>query len=239
MDSLSPLLVRWLGRVPYAAALTLQDAQVAARRRGDVPDQLLLLEHPPVITLGRGSDPAHVLCSPEELTRRGVELHEAGRGGDVTYHGPGQLVGYPILAIPAERRDAHRYLRDLEEVLIRTVAPYGIEAGRVEGLTGIWVGDEKLAAIGVRLSSGWITSHGFALNVDPDLADFETIVPCGIRERGVTSIAQLSCDRPTTREVASIAAAEFARRFDLAPVFSQDPREQLAIPGDPGLSSST
>ena len=239
MDSLSPLLVRWLGRVPYSAALTLQERLVASRRRGDVPDQLLLLEHPPVITLGRGSDPAHLLCSPEELTRRGVELHEAGRGGDVTYHGPGQLVGYPILALPAERRDAHRYLRDLEEVLIRTVATYGIEAGRVEGLTGIWVGDEKLAAIGVRLSTGWITSHGFALNVDPDLAGFDTIVPCGIRERGVTSIAHLSCDRPTTREVASIAAAAFARRFDLAPVLSQDPREQLAIPGDPGLSSST
>jgi len=238
VGSLPPLLVRWLGNVPYSAALTLQDSLVAKRKRGEVPDQLLLLEHPPVITLGRGSDPAHVLCSPEELERRGVELHEAGRGGDVTYHGPGQLVGYPILAIPESRRDAHRYLRDLEEVLIHTVAAYGIEAGRVEGLTGIWVGEEKLAAIGVRLSTGWITSHGFALNIDPDPEGFATIVPCGIQDRGVTSLARL-CEHPVEiREVAAIAAAAFARHFGLEPVLPDDPRERLAIPDNPGLSSS-
>ena len=238
MGSLPPLLVRWLGRVPYSAALTLQESLVAARRRGEVPDHLLLLEHPPVITLGRGSDPGHVLCSPEELSRRGVELHETGRGGDVTYHGPGQLVGYPILAIPESRRDAHRYLRDLEQVLIRTVAVYGIQAGRIEGLTGIWVGDEKLAAIGVRLSTGWITSHGFALNVDPDAEGFATIVPCGIRDRGVTSIRRLSGRTPRMREVAATAAREFAKHFGLEAAPADDPRERLAISDDPGLSSS-
>lgn len=234
-----PLLVRWLGTVPYGEALALQESLVTSRRRGEIPDQLLLLEHPPVITLGRGSDPAHVLCSTEELSRRGVELHEAGRGGDVTYHGPGQLVGYPILAIPAERRDAHLYLRDLEEVLIRAVAGYGIAAGRVEGLTGIWVGEEKLAAIGVRLSTGWITSHGFALNVDPDPEGFATIVPCGIHDRGVTSLARLGDRSPGIREVASRVAAEFAEHFALQATFSDDPRERLASPDDPGLSSPT
>ena len=143
---------------------------IAERRAGGAPDTLLLLEHPPVITLGRGSDPAHVLTAPDELRDRGIEIHECGRGGDVTYHGPGQLVGYPILALAKPRRDAHRYLRDLEEALIRPAADFAVHAERVPGLTGVWVGGRKLAAIGVRLSTGWITSHGFAFNVGPQQA---------------------------------------------------------------------
>ncbi|HYW07335.1 MAG TPA: lipoyl(octanoyl) transferase LipB [Longimicrobium sp.] len=185
----SPIEVRRLGTVPYADALTLQADLVRQRRAGEIPDTLLLLEHPHVITRGSGSHDENVLVSTEERAERGIELFESGRGGDVTYHGPGQLVGYPILDLKPDRRDLHRYLRDLEEVLIGVLADLGLTAGRKEGLTGVWVDDRKLAAIGVRVSSGWITSHGFALNVSTDLAFFCTIVPCGIRDHGVGSIS--------------------------------------------------
>jgi len=181
--------VRRLGTVPYADALALQTDLVRRRRAGEIPDTLLLLEHPHVITRGSGSHDENVLVSAEERAERGIELFESGRGGDVTYHGPGQLVGYPILDLKPDRCDLHRYLRDLEEVLIGVLADFGLVAGRKEGLTGVWVDDRKLAAIGVRVSSGWITSHGFALNVSTDLAFFGTIVPCGIRDHGVGSIA--------------------------------------------------
>lgn len=182
------LEVRRLGRVPYAAGLELQARLVGERRQGEAPDTLLLLEHPHVITLGTGSSPEHVLADEAERRRRGIELFDTGRGGDVTYHGPGQLVGYPILDLKPDRKDLHRYLRDLEEVLIRAAGSLGVAARRVEGLTGVWTDLGKLAAIGVRVSSGWITSHGFALNVCTDLGYFETIVPCGIRDRDVTSL---------------------------------------------------
>lgn len=200
-----PLLIRWLGRVGYGEALAMQERLVAARRDGG-PDTLLLLEHPPVVTLGRRSDPDHLLLDERQLRRRGIELYETGRGGDVTFHGPGQLVGYPIIQLPPDRRDAHRYLRDLEQALIDTVGSYGVSATRLPGLTGVWVGREKLAAIGVRLSTGWITSHGFALNVSVDLEGFESIVPCGIADRGVTSLARLLGVVPEVREVAARAA---------------------------------
>jgi lipoyl(octanoyl) transferase len=203
------LVIRWLGRVAYAEALALQERLVVSRR-ADGPDTLLLLEHPPVVTLGRRSDPGHVLLDRKQLEQRGIELFETGRGGDVTYHGPGQLVGYPVLQLPADRRDAHRYLRDLEQALIETVSSYGVEAGRVEGLTGVWVGNEKLAAIGVRLNTGWITSHGFALNVSIDLESFESIVPCGIENRGVTSLGKLLGRAPELREVADRTARHVA-----------------------------
>jgi len=209
-----PLWTEWLGRVPYREAAALQAELVVRRREGRIEDTLLLLEHPPVITLGRRGDPAHVLADEAELARRGIELCDAGRGGDVTYHGPGQLVGYPVLALPPGRRDARRYLRDLEQTLIRAVSHYGIRAGRVDGLTGVWVGDEKLAAIGVRLGTGWITSHGFALNVAASLEGFSTIVPCGIRDHGVTSIARLVGHEPALREVAGHVARAFAAVFD-------------------------
>jgi len=186
-----PLVSAWLGRVPYADAALRQDELVAARRRGAAPDTLLLLEHPKVITLGRGADPAHVLADEAALRASGTELHECSRGGDVTFHGPGQLVGWPVIALRPERRDVHRYLRDLESALIALLADFGIEGGRIPGLTGVWSGGRKVAAIGVRLSSGWITSHGFALNVTTDLTGFDAIVPCGIADRGVTSLREL------------------------------------------------
>jgi lipoyl(octanoyl) transferase len=185
------LKVRRLGRVAYADGLALQSELVAARRAGEVGDTLLLLEHPHVITLGSSGDTRNILLDEAERRLMGIELFETGRGGDVTYHGPGQLVGYPILDLKPDRQDLHRYVRDLEAVLIGMLAGYGIEAGRAPGLTGVWVAGEKVAAIGVRVSSGWITSHGFALNVNTDLRFFDAIVPCGIRERGVTSMQRL------------------------------------------------
>jgi len=189
-DGSRPLQVRVLGSLPYEAGLTLQEELVRRRRLNEIPDQLLLLEHPPVITLGTSSRAGNVLLSPPELASKGIRVHEAGRGGDVTYHGPGQLVGYPILDLNPDRKDLHRYLRDLESALIHALQEFGIEGRREEGLTGVWVPEGKLAAIGVRVSSGWITSHGFALNVDPDLDHFSAIVPCGIRGRQVTSMSR-------------------------------------------------
>jgi len=228
------LEVHWLGRVDYAAAMALQDDLVRRRRRGEAPDTLLLLEHPPVITLGRGGDARHVLAGRDELDRRGIELHETGRGGDVTYHGPGQLVGYPVLALPPGRRDAHRYLRDLEELLIRAVRGYGVHAGRVAGLTGVWVGRDKLAAIGVRLATGWITSHGFALNVTTDLAGFGAIVPCGISGRGVTSLARLLGRAPRLEQVAARVAAQAVAILGSAPAGRfERPEPREAIDGRP------
>jgi lipoyl(octanoyl) transferase len=181
--------VHRLGTIPYGRGLTIQEELVAKRRAGEVPDTLLLLEHPHVVTLGTSSKAEHVLVSPDERESLGIELFQTGRGGDVTYHGPGQLVGYPIFDLKPHRCDLHRYLRDLEEILIEVVGDFGIRGGRVEGLTGVWVEDRKIAAIGVRVSSGWITSHGFALNVNTDLSFFGAIIPCGIRDHGVTSIS--------------------------------------------------
>ena len=192
----------------------MQKALVEERRAGRIPDTLLLLQHPRVITLGvRKSSRTNVVVSEAQLAERGVELHDTGRGGDVTYHGPGQIVGYPILDLRPDRCDVHRYVRDLEDVMIRVCADYGITAGRVEGLTGAWVGAEKIGAIGVRISR-WITSHGFAFNVNTDLADFQLIVPCGIADRGVTSLQKLlGRDVPIT-EVEDRFVARFAEVFD-------------------------
>jgi lipoyl(octanoyl) transferase len=184
--------IRRLGTVAYGDAQTLQRALVEERRAGRITDLLILVQHPPVITLGVKGDGgrSHVVASDEVLRLRGIEVHEAGRGGDVTYHGPGQVVGYPILDLRPDRCDVHRYVRDLEEVMIRATADYGIEATRVPGLTGAWIeqgGSRKIGAIGVRIAR-WITSHGFAFNVNTNLADFGLIVPCGIADRGVTSL---------------------------------------------------
>jgi lipoyl(octanoyl) transferase len=185
-----PIEVRRLGRVRYADGLALQERLVKERQAGAIPDTLLLLEHDPVFTLGRNARSENVLFPADELRARGYDVFEAGRGGDVTYHGPGQVVGYPILDLSPDRRDVHRYVRDLEEVMIRTCADCGIAAERVEGRTGCWVGREKIGAIGVRIAR-WVTSHGFAFNVRNDLAPFGLIVPCGIRDRGVTSLSRL------------------------------------------------
>jgi lipoyl(octanoyl) transferase len=178
--------------VPYAEALQLQRRLVEDRLAGRICDTLLLLQHPHVLTLGVKGDGgrSHILVPHEALEDRQIAVYDAGRGGDVTYHGPGQIVGYPIIDLKPDRCDVHRYVRDLEEVLIRVAADYGIAGQRVPGLTGVWVGREKLAAIGVRITR-WITSHGFALNVATDLDYFNLIVPCGIADRGVTSLARL------------------------------------------------
>jgi lipoyl(octanoyl) transferase len=205
--------VQRLGLIAYADALELQAELVASRRAGEIPDTLLLLEHPHVITLGSGSHEENVLVSAEERAERGIELFETGRGGDVTYHGPGQLVGYPILDLKPDRQDLHRYLRDLEEVLIGVLGEFGLRGSRKEGLTGVWVDDRKLAAIGVRVSSGWITSHGFALNVNTDLSFFGAIVPCGIRDHGVGSISEEVGRTVAMREAEDAVVRQMERVF--------------------------
>ena len=171
----------------------MQRALVEDRRAGRVPDLLLLLEHPHVISLGVKTEAArsHLIATPSVLAARNVEVHESGRGGDITYHGPGQLVGYPILDLRPDRCDVHRYVRDLEEVMIRVAGDFGLRGGRIAGLSGTWVGADKVGAIGVRISR-WITSHGFALNVNTDLEFFTLIVPCGIATGGVSSLSQAS-----------------------------------------------
>jgi lipoyl(octanoyl) transferase len=206
--------VKRLGVVEYEEALALQQRLVEDRKAGRISDQLLLLEHPAVITLGvrARSDRSHVIATPEALSARGVGVFETGRGGDVTYHGPGQLVGYPIIDLRPDRCDAHRYVRDLEEVLIRAVAAFGISATRIRGLTGIWVGDAKLAAIGVRISR-WVTSHGFALNVNTQLSDFDLIVPCGISDKSVTSMERLLGRSLVMDEVEDAVIAAFGPVF--------------------------
>jgi lipoyl(octanoyl) transferase len=206
--------VRRLGLVPYADALALQRSLVEDRRAGRVGDLLLFVEHPHVLTLGVRGDGgrSHILATADALAARGVEVLETGRGGDITYHGPGQIVGYPIIDLNPDRRDVHRYVRDLEDVLMRTAADYGIDAARVEGLTGVWVGREKLAAIGVRIAR-WITSHGFALNVTTDLTNFDLIVPCGIADRGVTSLARLLGHPVDRRDVEERIAAHVGDVF--------------------------
>lgn len=213
-----PLDVRRLGRIDYQAGLDLQKELVEERRAGRIGDTLLLLEHPPVITLGVKTrlGPTNIVASADQLEAEGVAVFETGRGGDVTYHGPGQLVGYPIFDLRPDRQDVHRYVRDLEEVLIRGVKTFGIDGGRVAGLTGVWVGppgrEDKLAAIGVRISR-WITSHGFALNVGTDLSHFDLIVPCGITDRGVTSLERLVGRSVPMRDVEDAIVHAFTEVF--------------------------
>jgi lipoyl(octanoyl) transferase len=193
----------------------MQRALVEERRAGRIPDVLLLLQHPPVITLGVKPDAnrANIVATPERLAALCIEVHETGRGGDVTYHGPGQIVGYPILDLKPDRCDVHRYVRDLEEVMIRVCAAYGVDAGRIKGLTGAWVGAEKIGAIGVRISR-WITSHGFAFNVATNLDHFQLIVPCGISDRGVTSLERATGRSVTLPEVEDVFVHHFAGVFE-------------------------
>jgi lipoyl(octanoyl) transferase len=218
------LEVRRLGVVPYAAASEMQRGLVEERRAGRVPDLLLLLEHPHVITLGVKSDAArsHLVATPDLLAARQVEVHESGRGGDITYHGPGQIVGYPIMDLKPDRCDVHKYVRDLEEVMIRTAGDFGLEGSRIKGLSGAWLGADKVGAIGVRISR-WITSHGFALNVTTDLDFFRLIVPCGIEGGGVTSLSR-AAGRPIAM---SDAETSLVRNF--AAVFDRRPVEAVAI----------
>jgi len=208
------LAVRRLGVVGYGEALALQRSLVEERKADRIPDTLLLLEHPAVITLGVKGDGgrANIVATPERLAELGIEVHETGRGGDVTYHGPGQLVGYPIVDLKPDRCDVHRYVRDVEEVMIRVCAEWGVTAGRISGLTGAWVGPEKIAAIGVRISR-WVTSHGFALNVATNVEHFRLIVPCGITDRGVTSLARLSTRPAVMGDVEAAVVRCFAEVF--------------------------
>jgi lipoyl(octanoyl) transferase len=211
-----------LGRIDYATALELQRSLVELRKRGEIADVLLLLEHTPVITLGRNAKAEHVLASREQLAARGVEVFECDRGGDVTYHGPGQLVGYPIFDLrgfttpegPRKTLGAVEFVRRLEEVLIRTCADFGIAARRVAGRTGVWTeqNDAKIAAIGVHISRG-VTSHGFALNISTDLDAFQLIVPCGIADKSVTSLGRELGTAPTLEDAAQSAARNFGVVF--------------------------
>jgi lipoyl(octanoyl) transferase len=254
-------VAHWLGRVPYGEGHALQERLVAARLEGKIDDTLLLLEHAPAITLGRAAKGENVLASRERLEALGVELHETGRGGDATYHAPGQLVAYPIFDLNPDRRDVRRYVRDLARVMIALAHDHGVEAGFIEGdpkLIGVWVNEAdpgrwagpegarlaKLGAIGVRLSR-WVTMHGFALNVSTDLAGFRLIVPCGISAHGVTSLEALGARAPSVEAVASRAVAHFEQVFDArAETASQLDTSRLApvespAPGIPeGLSSS-
>lgn len=208
------LEVRRLGLVEYGEALELQRQLVEDRRADRVPDTLLLLQHPPVITLGvkAHGERRHILATPQALQAAGVAVYETGRGGDVTYHGPGQLVGYPILDLRPDRCDVHRYVRDIEETIIQATRTFGVEAQRISGLTGVWVGRSKLAAIGVRISR-WITSHGFAYNVATDLDQFNLIVPCGIGDSGVTSLGALVGNDIRMSQVEDRVIAAFATVF--------------------------
>src|SRR5262245_18069162 len=212
------LAVHQLGRVEYEDGLKLQKLFGAARSRELVPDSLLLLEHPPVLTLGRGGKAQHIVVSEEEIRKLDVDVFQTDRGGDVTYHGPGQIVGYPIFLLPPQRRDVRRYIRDLEEAIIRALAEFGIRGERISKWPGVWVTDArsgapaKIAAIGVHISRRQ-TSHGFALNVNTDLSRFELIIPCGIDGAGVTSMERQLAARVEPAEVESALAAAFGEVF--------------------------
>jgi lipoyl(octanoyl) transferase len=217
---LTPLQVLRAGRVDYAEALALQRELVEDRHAGRIPDTLVLLEHPHVLTVGvrQRTSRANIVAAPEHLAALGVKVFDAGRGGDVTYHGPGQLVGYPILDLRPDRQDVHRYVRDLEDVLIRSCAAFGVQAQRLRALSGVWVETqdrplEKVAAIGVRIAR-WVTSHGFALNVNTDLEFFRLIIPCGIADRGVTSLQALVGRPLAMARAEDVVIEQFARVFE-------------------------
>jgi lipoyl(octanoyl) transferase len=207
-----PCQLRDLGRIDYGRALDLQRALVEKRKQGLVPDQLLIVEHPHVITLGRNGKPDNLLASETVLRRAGISFFPTDRGGDITYHGPGQVVGYPIFDLREWKRDVVAYVRAVEQALIDTLADFGIAAGRESGMTGVWVSGRKIAAIGVHISR-WITSHGFALNLTTDLRYFQYIVPCGLA-KPVTSMAELGA-APERAELVASLARHFAELFHL------------------------
>jgi lipoyl(octanoyl) transferase len=211
------LTVYHLGRIAYTAAWDIQRQLAYKRSRGQIGDTLLVLEHPPTITLGNKARPEHVLASPAELAARGVVVVQSDRGGEVTYHAPGQLVVYPIFKLSQHGSDVGRYMRGLEESVIRVLADYGLVGERIAGLTGVWVrnGAAKICAIGVKLSASGVTTHGLALNVDPDLSGFELIVPCGITDRGVTSLATELGIVPSFAEVTGRLIARMCEVFEL------------------------
>ena len=209
-------IVEWLGRAGYGEVLALQRNWASARTQGLVEDCLLLVEHPPVITLGRGAKRGHLLADEDLLRAQGIKVWETERGGDVTFHGPGQLVGYPILDLTRHGKDLHHYMRRLEEVLMRTLHRYGIHGERSAGRTGVWVGEAKIASIGVHVTR-WVSRHGFALNVNTDLRFFDLVVPCGLSGVRMTSIAALLGRTVPVETVAEATAQEFAAVFDCRP----------------------
>ncbi|HWM91255.1 MAG TPA: lipoyl(octanoyl) transferase LipB [Thermoanaerobaculia bacterium] len=237
-----PLHWSWLGRVPYAEAVELQHAARDAVRQGEGPERFLLLEHPHVYTLGRNADGTDVLAGPEWLRARGVEVAECNRGGQVTYHGPGQLVGYPIVNLSPDRRDIRRYVRDLQEVLIRTLADYfaghEVEAqpGEEQAFIGVWVGKRKIASMGVHLSR-WITTHGFALNVSTDLSYFSGIIPCGLDQVEMTSIERLTGRAPLLPDIAAVCARHFGEVFGRDLVNEPFPLSDSWIPASTSAST--
>ena len=215
-----------VGRLRYAEALDVQQRFVDARKRGDGSDMLLFVEHPHVVTMGRNGKQQHVLASDDILARTGIEFYETDRGGDVTYHGPGQVVGYPILDLREWKRDVHAYFSAVEQALIDSLAEFGLRAGRIpeRGYEGVWIGGAKIAAIGIHISR-WITSHGFALNVDTDLSYFQYIVPCGL-SKPVCSLRSLGC--PASREeVQRVIAASFARLFGYELAIAQQEFQEI------------
>lgn len=202
-----------LGTIDYAEAHRVQKELQRKRVGGEIGDIVLLLEHPPVLTMGRSAKAQHVLATPELLEARGIPVHEVGRGGDVTYHGPGQLVAYPIIDLKPDRKDVRKYVASLEETMIRTCADFGLAAGRVEGLNGAWIGERKVGAVGVRISR-WVTMHGLALNVNSDLRQFEMIVPCGIQDKGVTSLSAELGRAVHVADLLEPLAGHFARLYE-------------------------
>ena len=220
-----------IGRTRYADAWSLQRGIFEGRLRGEVGDILLFTEHEHVYTFGKGGDENHLLAGDDELREKGVDVFRIDRGGDVTYHGPGQLVGYPILNLASYGEDIHRYLRNLEESMIRSLADFGIQGGREEGMTGVWVKGEKIAAIGVKVSR-WVTMHGFALNVNTDLSMFHRIIPCGIFHKGVTSMQALLGEPVPLERVQESLTRRFGEVFGCAPVVvsASDLRDLLRLP---------
>jgi lipoyl(octanoyl) transferase len=206
--------VEQLGTVDYAEGLRLQAGRIAQRKAGEIPDTLLLLEHAHVYTLGRNAKRENLLIDEERLAAMGAQLFETDRGGDITYHGPGQLVGYPIFDLTKHRRDIAWFMRSLEEVFIGVARGYGVTAGRLAGAPGVWVGNDKLVAMGVHISR-WVTSHGFAFNVNTDLRYFDYIVPCGLRDKGVTSLAKLLGKPVEMNTVIERVVEQFGRVFGL------------------------
>lgn len=217
--------VEQLGVIGYEQGLKLQDKLVAERKAGSIPDTLLLLEHPHVYTLGRNAKKENVLISDDELAARGVQVFAINRGGDVTYHGPGQMVGYPIFDLTKHRRDVAWFMRSIEEVFIAVAGEYGVTAGRIVGVPGVWVGNDKLVALGVHISR-WVTSHGFAFNVNTDLRYFSWIVPCGLHDKGVTSLQKLLGRPVEMREANEKVIRHFGRVFGL----------EMAVEGRSALS---
>ncbi|ASS65057.1 MULTISPECIES: lipoyl(octanoyl) transferase LipB [unclassified Paenibacillus] len=219
-----PLLARYIDFIEYGEAWELQKEYVAEIDRGERAETLLLLQHPPTYTLGTDRHPEHLLLSPEELGKQGIGVFEIDRGGDITYHGPGQLVGYPLMYLDAKGLDLHGFLRELEQVIIDWLADYGIEGGRKSEYTGVWVGDEKIAAIGIKFNKarkrrGFVTSHGFALNIKAGIAEqgFSGIIPCGIQEYGVTSFEDLTGIEMSLERAAREILPHFMGRFGFDP----------------------